>query len=74
MYGDETGHFGEEIRNMESFEIWYWRGMEKISWADRVRNKEILQSHTHTHTQTHTHTHTHTHTQIFVCDQDHAIH
>jgi hypothetical protein len=25
------GHFGEEIRNMESFEIWYWRGMEKIS-------------------------------------------
>jgi hypothetical protein len=21
-----------------SFEIWYWRGMEKISWTDHVKN------------------------------------
>jgi hypothetical protein len=27
---------------MESFEMWYWRRMEKISWADRVRNEEVL--------------------------------
>ena len=27
---------------MESFEMWYWRRMEKISWTDHVRNKEVL--------------------------------
>ena len=25
-----------------SFEMWCWRGMEKISWTDRVRNEEML--------------------------------
>jgi len=25
-----------------SFEIWYWRRMEMISWADRVRNEAVL--------------------------------
>jgi len=24
-------------------EMWCWRRMEKISWADRVRNEELLQ-------------------------------
>jgi hypothetical protein len=24
------------------FEIWCWRRMEKISWIDRVINKEVL--------------------------------
>jgi hypothetical protein len=28
---------------LESFEIWRWRRMEKISWTDRVRNEEVLQ-------------------------------
>ena len=27
----------------ESFEMWRWRRMEKISWVDHVRNEEILQ-------------------------------
>jgi hypothetical protein len=27
---------------LESFEIWYWRRMEKIIWTDRVRNDEVL--------------------------------
>jgi hypothetical protein len=27
---------------VEGFEMWYWRKMEKISWADCVRNKEVL--------------------------------
>ena len=27
-----------------SFEMWCWRRMEKISWTDRVRNTEVLQS------------------------------
>jgi hypothetical protein len=27
---------------MESFEIWCWRRMEKISWTDHVRKEEVL--------------------------------
>jgi hypothetical protein len=27
---------------LESFEMWCWRRMEKISWTDRVRNAEVL--------------------------------
>jgi hypothetical protein len=27
---------------LESFEMWCWRWMEKISWTDRVRNEEVL--------------------------------
>jgi hypothetical protein len=27
---------------MESFDMWCWRRMEKISWTDRVRNEEVL--------------------------------
>jgi hypothetical protein len=27
---------------LESFEIWCWRRMEKISWTDCVRNVEVL--------------------------------
>jgi hypothetical protein len=27
---------------LESFEMWCWRRMEKISWTDRVRNEEVL--------------------------------
>ena len=28
---------------LESFDLWCWRRMEKISWTDRVRNGEVLQ-------------------------------
>jgi hypothetical protein len=27
---------------LESFEVWCWRRMEKIRWADHVRNEEVL--------------------------------
>ena len=27
---------------LESFEMWCWRRMEKISWSDHVRNEEVL--------------------------------
>ena len=27
---------------LESFEMWCWRRMEKISWTDHVRNEELL--------------------------------
>jgi hypothetical protein len=28
--------------HLESFEMWCWRRMEKISWTDHVRNEEVL--------------------------------
>ena len=42
--------FGAETRTLrtadqkyqESFEMWCWRRMEKISWIDHVRNEEVL--------------------------------
>jgi hypothetical protein len=27
---------------LESFEMWCWRRMEKISWTDHVRSEEVL--------------------------------
>jgi hypothetical protein len=29
-------------RHLESFEMWCWKRMEKISWADHVRKEEVL--------------------------------
>jgi len=29
-------------KHLESFEMWSWRRMEKISWTDNVRNEEVL--------------------------------
>jgi hypothetical protein len=29
-------------KHLESFEMWCWRRMEKISWADHGRNEEVL--------------------------------
>jgi len=29
-------------KRQESFEMWCWRRMEKISWTDHVRNEELL--------------------------------
>jgi hypothetical protein len=28
--------------HLESFEMWCWRRMEKISWTDHVKNEEVL--------------------------------
>ena len=39
----KLGRFGQQIRNnFESFGMWCWRRMEKISWTDHVRNDEVL--------------------------------
>jgi hypothetical protein len=39
----KLGQLGKEIkRYVESFEMWCWRRMERISWTDRVRNEEVL--------------------------------
>jgi hypothetical protein len=29
-------------KQMESFEMWCWRRMKKVSWTDRVRNEDVL--------------------------------
>ena len=29
-------------KHLESFEMWCYRRMEKISWTDHVRNEEVL--------------------------------
>jgi len=29
-------------KQLESFEMWCWRRMEKISWTDHVRNEKVL--------------------------------
>jgi hypothetical protein len=43
LYGGETLTLRKvDQKYLESFEIWCWRRMEKISWTDRVRNEEVL--------------------------------
>jgi hypothetical protein len=31
-------------RKYLEWKMWCWRGVEKISWTDRVRNEEVLRS------------------------------
>ena len=43
LYGAETLTLrAVDQKHLESFEIWCWRRMEKISWIGHVRNEEIL--------------------------------
>jgi hypothetical protein len=43
LYGAETWTLrAVEQKHVESFEMWCWRMMEKISWTDHVRNEEVL--------------------------------
>jgi hypothetical protein len=43
LYGAETWTLrAVDQKHLESFEMWSWRWMEKISWTDHVRNKEVL--------------------------------
>jgi hypothetical protein len=44
LYGAENWTLLKVDRKyLESFEMWCWRRMEKISWTDRMRNEEVLQ-------------------------------
>ena len=43
LYGAETGKIGAvDQKQLESFEMWCWRRMEKIIWTDHARNEEVL--------------------------------
>jgi hypothetical protein len=43
LYGAEIGTvWGVNQKELDRFEMWCWRRMEKISWTDHVRNEEQL--------------------------------
>jgi hypothetical protein len=43
FYGFETWTLRKvDYTYLESFEMWRWRIMEKISWTDRVTNDKVL--------------------------------
>ena len=43
LYGAETWMLWATVqKHLESFEMWCWRRMEKISWTNHVRNEEVL--------------------------------
>jgi len=43
LYGTETWTLrAVDQKNLESFEMWCWRRMEKIRWTNYVRNEEVL--------------------------------
>jgi hypothetical protein len=43
LYGAETWTLRiVDQKHMKSLEIWCWKRMEKISWTDHVRNKQVL--------------------------------
>ena len=43
LYGAETWTLrAADQKYLESFEMWCWRKMEKISWIEHVRNEEVL--------------------------------
>ena len=44
LYGAETLTLLKvDQKCLGSFEMWYWRKMEKVSWSYHVRNEEELQ-------------------------------
>ena len=43
LYGAKTWTLRvADQKHLESFEMWCWKRMEKISWTDHVRNEEVL--------------------------------
>ena len=43
LYGAETWTLrAVDLKHMESFEMWCWSRIEKISWTDHVRNEVLL--------------------------------
>jgi hypothetical protein len=43
LYGAENWTLrAAHQKYLESFKMWCWRRMEKISWTDHVRNEEVI--------------------------------
>ena len=32
----------DEINRLKALEVWLWRGLEKISWRDKIRTDEVF--------------------------------
>ena len=44
LCGSETWTLRKaDIRRLEAFEMWIWRRMERVSWAESITNEELLQ-------------------------------
>ena len=45
LYGCETWVMSKEvIERLESFEVWGWRRLEKVSWEDKMSTEEVLEA------------------------------
>ena len=45
LYGAETWTVWKvDPKYLGSYEVWCWRRLEKISWTDRERNKDVMHS------------------------------
>jgi len=45
LYGSETWTINKRQKDMlETFEMWCWRKMQRISWIDRRLNEDILRT------------------------------
>ena len=43
MYGAETWTLRwNEQKQLEAFEMWIWRRMERVKWAERIKNAAVL--------------------------------
>jgi hypothetical protein len=42
LHGAENWTIRGDQKHLESFEMWCWRRMEKISWSEHFRNEEVL--------------------------------
>src|SRR3989442_1311963 len=43
LYGCETWTLlQDEIKRLKALKVWLWRGLEKISWRDKIRNDELF--------------------------------
>src|SRR6267154_1448548 len=44
LYGCETWTLlQDEINRLQALVMWLWRGLEKISWSDKMKNEEVLE-------------------------------
>ena len=43
MYGCEIWTLLKDERDrLQALEMWLWRGLEKISWNDKINNERVL--------------------------------
>ena len=44
LYGTETYTLRQnEEKQLEAFEMWVWRRMERVKWTDKIKNAFVLE-------------------------------